>query len=199
MIDLNNEEYDGGGNVAIFNGGNAGIANDVVLTIEKKKADAKEASPDYKLAFTDASGAVCNTAIWYVTADTQYANIEAQIKRQGKILKHVAHAVLGDSFSFPQYNTAQEMLDGIMKLVREGLPKAGKFRIFANYGTKEYCKKFIQPRSWVPFMESMTVAEADTRLKAGDLDAMVRLQEDNFVNNGTASTPANAAAGDDWD
>jgi len=197
-IDLNNEEFDGGGNVSIFNNGNAGIVDDVTLTIEKKKADDKENAPDYKLIFTDSSGASCNSSYWYITDATEYNSVEQLITKQGKVLKHIAHAVLGNDFEFPKYKNPKEMLNGIMKLVKEGLANSGTFRIFANYGTKEYCKKYIQPRSWVPFMEPMTVAEEDTRLKAGDFDAMERLQEDTFVDNGVASKEA-VAEDDDWD
>ena len=197
-IDLNNEEFDGGGNVSIFNNGKAGIVNDVTLTIEKKKADDKENAPDYKLIFTDSSGSSCNASYWYVTDATEYSSVEQLITKQGKVLKHISHAVLGDDFSFPTYKNAKEMLNGIMKLVKEGLANSGTFRVFANYGTKEYCKKYIQPRSWVPFMEPMTIAEDDTRLKGGDFDAMERLKEDTFVDNGAVSAGAKAGD-DDWD
>ena len=198
MIDLNNDEFDGGNNVAIFNGGTAGIVDNVTLTIEKKKADAKEGSPDYKLIFTDASGATCNNALWFVTKPTEHADLDKLTNKQGKILKHVAHAVLGDDFSFPQFGDATAMLNGIMKLVKEGLPTAGTFRIFANYGATISPKAYIQPRSWVPFMEPMTVAEDSSRLKVGDIDNMIRLQEDKFVNNGAVTPGATVGADDDW-
>ena len=88
------------------------------------------------------------------------------------------------------------MLDGVMGELRKGLPKAGKFRIFANYGTTEYPKGFIQPRSWVPFLESMSVKEEETRLKVGNIDQMSRKEADN-VNTGKPS--GSAASSDDGD
>jgi len=177
-INLNEESYDGGNSVAIFNGGVPGIVENVVLTISKKTAEDKETAPDYKLTFTGENDAHCNTALWYITKNTEYNTIAEQQVKQGKILKHVAHAVLGDSYQFPPFADAKAMLDGVMKLIKEGLTNSGKFRIFANYGAKISPKQYVQPRSWVPFMESMTVALEDTRLSITDIDCMERLTAD---------------------
>lgn len=184
-IDLNSESFDAKEGKVVFNGGEAGIAEPVTVSLEKKKPEDKEKSPDYKVNFTDATGAICNTSFWYVTEATSFNSIDELIAKQGKVLKHLAHAILGDQFTFLSFDSAQSMLDGVMKLIREGLPKAGQFRIFANYGTKEYSKKFIQPRSWVPFIESVSVPLENTRLIQGDLDCMVRLQADKPVENTT--------------
>jgi len=195
-INLNDESYSAKQGAAIFNGGNAGLVDNVSISVEKKKADDKNTAPDYKLVFTDASGASCNNSFWYITEDTKFSTVDEQVMKMGKICKHLLHAIYGADFEIPAFADAKAMLDGTMKLVREGLPNAGKFRIFANYGTKQYCKSFIQPRSWVPFMESMNVAIEDTRLKASDLDAMVRLEQDGKPNGAAAST---ASDDDDWD
>jgi len=105
----------------------------------------------------------------------------------------------GRSYAFPNFSSARELLDGCMKIIRDGLASGVKFRVFANYGTKTSIKKYIQPRSWVPFLEPMSVAIADTRLKAGDLDAMNRIQEDSFVTPTAGAANANdLVAGDDW-
>ena len=190
-INLNDDSFNQKAGKAIFNGGNAGIVEAVTVSLVKKTKDDKPNSPDYKIVFTDSTGGSCNTSFWFVKEPTKFNTVKELEMKQGKILKHIAHSVLGESFSFPPFSNAEEMLNGVMKLVREGLPKAGQFRIFANYGTKEYTKKYIQPRSWVPFMESMSVEVS--RLKANDLDAMARLQED--------SAPEASAVGndDDWD
>jgi hypothetical protein len=82
-----------------------------------------------------------------------------------------------------------------MKAIRDGLAQGGKFRIFANYGSTQSVKQYIQPRSWVPFMERMTVSLADSRLKVSNIDAMSRIEKD------TVSAPATADSiieGDDW-
>lgn len=191
-INLNEDSFNAKEGVAIFNSGTAGIAENVTLSIQKKGADDKDGSPEYKVIFTDESDASCNTAFWYITEATIYATVDEQITKKGKIFKHLLHAMYGADFEIPSFKDAKDMLDSTMKLLREGSTTAGKFRVFTNYGTKEHSKKYIQPRSWVPFVESMEVADTDTRLKAGDLDAMTRLQEDVVV-------PETTAGGDDWD
>lgn len=205
MINLNDASFDAAEGKAIFNNGVAGVAENVTVTIAKRKPEDKVGSPEYKLVFTDADGGSCNTSFWYVEKDTDYATIAEQIQKQGKVLKHVIHAIYGDNYQFPSsFNSAKELLDGCMLLIRTGLATGGQFRVFANYGSTQGVKKYIQPRSWVPFMEPMTVALADTRLKAGNIDAMERIQEDNFVanNGGGASSGAAQAqdlvSGDDW-
>jgi hypothetical protein len=198
MFNLNDASFDAAEGKAIFNDGNAGVAENITMVVEKKKPEDKPNSPDYKLTFTDSNGGSCNTSFWYVDKDTEYSTIAEQIQKQGKVLKHVIHAIYGDDYQFPNgFNSAKELLDGCMLLIRTGLATGGKFRVFANYGSTQGIKKYIQPRSWVPFVEPMSVAIADTRLKAGNIDAMARIQEDSI--NGAKTANANdLIAGDDW-
>jgi len=198
MINLNDASFDAAEGKAIFNGGNAGVAENVMMTVEKKKADDKPNSPDYKLSFTDANSGTCNTSFWYVEKATDYSTVAELIQKQGKVLKHVIHAIYGDAYQFPTgFNSAKELLDGCMQLIRTGLGTGLKFRVFANYGSTQGIKDYIQPRSWVPFLEPMSVAIADTRLKAGNIDAMARIQKDSFVASGTANAN-DIVAGDEW-
>jgi hypothetical protein len=196
MINLNEASFDAAEGKAIFNNGNAGVVENVSVSISKKKPEDKENSPEYKLNFTDEKGGECSTSFWYVEKDTEYSTISEQIQKQGKSLKHAIHAIYGDGYQFPNFNSAREMLDGCMKIIRDGVASKPKFRVFANYGTTSSVKNYIQPRSWVPFMEPMSVPLADTRLKPGNLDAMAKLQAD------TVSAPASSSApsidGDDW-
>jgi hypothetical protein len=85
------------------------------------------------------------------------------------------------------------MLDESMKMLKTALPNLGSVRVFANYGTNDYRKKYIQIRSWVPFVESMSVPADATNLKAGDLDGMTRLVEDAVSTGGEV----NAVVADD--
>ena len=197
MINLNDASFDASEGKAIFNDGNAGIAENVTLSISKKKPEDKEGSPDYKLTFTDANGGSCNSSYWYVEKATEYSTIEEQISKQGKVMKHVIHTIYGNTYQFPNFNSAREMLDGCMKIIRDGLASGPKFRVFANYGTTSSVKNYIQPRSWVPFIESMSVDIADTRLKPGNLDAMAKMQADTISVNTTAAA-APSIDGDDW-
>ena len=196
-INLNDDSYNAKEGKAIFNDGNAGLVNNVVVSISKKKPEDKENAPDYKLTFTDENGAEANTSFWYVTKATAFATTEELLKKQGTIMKHILHSIYGAGYVIPTLpSDAQGFLDGCMKLIRDGLQSGLKFRVFANYGTPDYPKSFIQPRSWVPFMEPMSVAEADTRLVAGKADNLVRLASDPV--GGSSSAPA-ATITDDWD
>lgn len=200
-INLNDDDYNASEGVAIFNDGNAGIVEGVTATLEKKKPEDKENSPDYKITFKEESGGTCNYPLWYVGKKTDWNSVEELIKKQGKVLKHLAHAILGEGFEFPKFENAKEMLDGVMKAIRGGLKGNLKFRVFANYGAGKNAKKYIQPRSWVPFMESMSIDLDKTRLKVGNLDVMERLEADNDSN--SKSTSGSQASGvddddDDW-
>jgi hypothetical protein len=198
MFNLNDSAFDAKEGAAIFNNGKAGVAEDVVVAVAKKKPEDKPNSPDYKLTFTDSKGGACNMSFWYVDKATDYATVEELVQKQGKILKHVIHAIYGSNYQFlTGFDSANGLLDGCMKIIRDGLASGVKFRVFANYGSTQSVKQYIQPRSWVPFMEPMSVDIAETRLKAGNIDAMDRIEKDNF-----SSTPSGSSttliAGDDW-
>lgn len=187
-IDLNSEEYDASsGGASIFNGGNAGVVNNVTVTVEKKGADDSENAPDYKIIFTDANGANVNRGFWYISGPTQYDSVEKQVGKLAKVMKHVLHVALGPDAKLPVISGANEteaaknLLDQSMKLLRESLGNMGQVRVYANYGTPEYPKQFIQVRPWVPFMESMTVTEENTRLTASNIEQMTRITEDEPV------------------
>lgn len=191
MINLNDDSFAGSKNVSIFNDGNAGTVENVTVTVVKKTGEDKDSAPDYKLVWTDNSGATTNSAYWYVNEATQYSTVDEQIKKQGKVLRHAVKAIYGSDFQFPEYANQKEMLDGAMKLIRDGA-QGNTYRVFANYGTTSYPKGFIQVRSWTPFIEPMTKSAEDSSLKSMNIDAMDRLTEDAPVAAVTADD------GDDW-
>ena len=198
MINLNDSAFDAKAGVAIFNDGKAGIVENVIASENKKKAEDKQGSPEYKLTFTDEAGATCNSSFWYVEQATAYATVEELIKKQGTILKHILHAIYGADYQLPNFQSAKEMLDGCMKLIREGAAAGHKFRMFANYGSTQSVKNYIQPRSWVPFMEAMSVPAAESRLKVSNIDAMARLDKDNVTTSSPSASSEAATVGDDW-
>src|SRR5690606_28459507 len=110
----------------IFNGGKAGIVEGTTLTVSRKKHDDKPGSPDYKLIFTDPSGGACSTSFWVVEKETAYKTVDQLIQAQGKVLKHVLHAIYGSDYTIPTFGNAKELLDGSMKLINEGLKSAGQ-------------------------------------------------------------------------
>lgn len=198
MINLNDSEFDQkeGGSVVIFNKGVAGVAENVKISLTKKKKEDNENAPDYKIVFTDSEGGTANMSFYYITEDTQYSTIQQQTVKQGKVLKHLIHATLGKDYKFPEFNTPKEMLDICLKTLKEKANPAGLYRVFVNYGTTGYPKKYIQPRSWVPFMEPMSVTES--RLTVSDLDCMTRPQPDNANTSGPVAN-ADDLVNDDWD
>jgi len=198
MFNLNDSAFDAKEGAAIFNNGKAGIAENITVSISKKKPEDKPNSPDYKVTFTDENGGSCNTSFWYIDKATEYASVEEQAQKQGKVLKHIIHAIYGPNYQFTSgFDSTRALLDGCMKIIRDGLASGPKFRVFANYGSTQSVKQYIQPRSWVPFMEPMSVDISETRLKVGNIDAMDRIEKDDF-----SSTPAASGntltAGDDW-
>jgi len=192
-INLNDDSFNPAQGVAIFNGGNAGTVENVKVSLVRKSAEDKEMAPDYKIIFTDNNGAACNTPLWYVSKATQWQTVEQLIKKQGKILKHLLHCALGPNAQLPVVSSAEAMLDESMKMLKTALPNLGSVRVFANYGTNDYRKKYIQIRSWVPFVESMSVPADASNLKPGDLDGMTRLVEDAVSTGGEV----NAVVADD--
>lgn len=199
-IDLNEEKYDGGGDVSIFNNGKAGIAEDVTISIVKKTPEDKEKSPDIKVEFSDSTGATMNMPFWTVTGPNDWNSEEELIAKQAKVLKHLAHAVLGKDFKFPTFDNATQMLNGVMKAISKALKGSKlKFRVFANYGSTRSPKQYIQPRSWVPFIEPMSVDLEETRLKPGNIDAMERVTADDDAAPTTGSMDNGSADDeDDW-
>jgi len=197
-INLNDNSFNASEGVAIFNGGKAGVAENITVTLSKKTAEDKEFAPDYKIIFTDENGGTCNTPLWYVTKETQWNSVEELIKKQGKVLKHLLHCALGPNAQLPVVNSAQAMLDEAMKMLKGALPTLGQVRILANYGTEEYRKKYIQPRSWVPFIEAMNVPVAESVLRISDIDGMTRLQEDEDKPSAPGAGSKSADDEEDW-
>jgi hypothetical protein len=197
MIDLNSSEYDQkeGGSVVIFNKGVAGVVNNVTLAVTKKKKEDHEKAPDYKVNFTDSEGGSTDLGLYYVTEATSYSTIDEQVKKQGMVLKHLLRAAISPTFVFPKAENAKQMLDLCMKAVKEQTPAGAKFRVMANYGTKDYPKKFIQARTWVPFIEPVSVAES--RLTVSDLDNLTRPTADNESKNDSVADANDLVS--DWD
>jgi hypothetical protein len=179
MINLNDEKFNAGSGSAIFNGNIAGKVENVTVSIEKKGADEKEKAPDYRVVFTDSSGGTLNIGYWYISGPDNYGNSEDdRIRKQGTALKHLVHAICGEGAQIPTFSDAQGMLDGVMQLLRKATPTAGQFRVFTNYGTPKNSQEYIQMRTWVPFIEPMSVADEDSRLVPGSFDNMEQLVAD---------------------
>ena len=174
MINLNDNSFDGGSNVQIFNGGQAGVVRNVKLDRVEPKTEAGNA-PDYKLFFKDSNGAELNLAFWYL--DSTRDTFAKDLEKQGKALKHLVHCFLGETYQFPAFTSPKELLDGCLQLIQPKISSV-MVRLYCTYGTTLYPKKYLQVRSYVPFIEAESVLLSDTRLKANNIDQMTRIEED---------------------
>jgi hypothetical protein len=185
----------GGSGVAIFSNGEAGRVKSVSVSVLKKGVDYQDEGknkPDYQITYTDANGATTNDGVYYLDAKKHVATFttfEKAVEKQWNKLASIIVAADGD----PSINATSpvEMLDKMALLVKSSV--TGKtFNVFANYGTKQSPKKYIQIRSWVPFIEPSSTTDEETKLKASGLDQIERLVQD------TPGTPAGAPAMDGW-
>lgn len=176
MINLNDDVFNGGSSIQVFNNGVAGRVDNVIGSkIEQKQPTDLPNAPDYKLYFKDKEGAEINLPFWYL--DSNKDTFAKDLEKQGKALKHLVHCYLGEDYKFPAFNTPKEMLDGCIKLISQKFTSV-YVRLFCTYGTTQYPKKYIQIRSYVPFIENAVIPVSDTRLKPNPIDQLTRLEED---------------------
>ena len=183
------------GGVAIFNNGEAGRVTNVTIEVKKKGVDYQDEGknkPDYQLTFTDAIGASTNEGFYYLNEKTHnslYGTFDKAVEKQWNKLASIIIAADGDpTLNAPK--NAIEVLDQVAIIAKNTI--VGKsFNVFANYGTKQNPKKYLQIRSWVPFVESIHVSEETTKLKASNLDQIERIEAPSSGGNGgVSSAPA---------
>jgi len=195
-IDLNSNEFDNGSSsVSIFNGGNAGVcSNCTITTLAKDEAETRKL-PHWKIIATDESGASTDLSFYYVD-DPSNMYYEANLKRQGKILKHLVKTIAGPDVKIPIFNSNEEMLDKCMELIT-GKAKGKTFSVFANYGTvgSKQVSGYIKVRSFVPMISSNS--NSDT-LQETPYDTMQRPQADAASNDTAADATSSALKEDDW-
>jgi hypothetical protein len=195
MINLNDNSFDAK-EVSIFNGGKAGLVENVTLDrIIPKGVEDKENAPDFKIFFKDESGKDLSFGMYVVDTDREYG--EKNFKKQATLLKHFAHAFVSPTYSFPPYDTTAAMLSGVLGTIRDSINHSVKYRIYTNYGTTMKVSNFIGLRSWPACVELMTVPLADTKLKASTIEVLERATADESSTNGTpaaAATPVST----DW-
>jgi len=188
MINLNGNEF--AGTTAIFNNGEAGVAKNVEIKIEPRAASEPETYPDYKLIVTDSAGASINQGFYhYVNNDNQDA--EYNSKRQNQEISrvlHIAKAVMGNDYTFPQVNSPREAVNMLFKLILENAP-GKKFNVFVTYGTniRPNKKGYIGLR-YFNFIEPAT---ENSRFRVSATDLMERPSADApSTNTSLDSTPA---------
>lgn len=172
MFDLNEKKF---GGTVIFNNGQAGIAKGVEISVEKRQADEPDTYPNYKLVVSDGVSKV-NQGFYYPKSDpnkSEEQNDQAAVREVGRIM-HIARAVMGANYTFPNVSSAKEAFDVLFNLIRENA--GGKtFNVFVTYGTTGYPDKYLKLR-YFNFIEPSDTAVS--RLKATPSDLMERLEQD---------------------
>ena len=179
-IDLNGKEFEGGN--AIFNGGNAGLCKNVTIEVKKRQVDEPEKYPDYKLFAKDATGAEISQGFYYFTPNPQKdeAQNEKRATQEVSRVLHIARAVLGSDYEFPEIGTVKEAYDVLFTLVNDNAGDK-KFNVFVTYGTITRPSKYLGIR-YFDFVES---AEGASRLITKRGDSMERIVADSPVDSGS--------------
>jgi hypothetical protein len=168
------------GGATIFNNGVAGRVENVTVEVKKKGVDYQDEGknkPDYQVTYTDANGASTNEGFYYLnekTHNAQYGDFAKAVEKQWNKFANIILAADQD----PTLNSpkdAKEVLDQVAILTKKAV-EGKTFNVFSNYGTKANPKKYLQVRSWVPFIEVSTTLETDSKLKAGNLDQIERIE-----------------------
>lgn len=156
MLDLNSfnqEEKE----VAIFNNGNAGKVENVVVKVTKKTAEDSENSPDYKINYTDETGTI-NDGIYYPSDDDR--NPGFRITRLLNVLNSLDPSAKDKPL--PKVENYSKAVDAIMKMINVA-SKSGKVNVFANYGTNSKPSDYLRVRT-INFVEP--VGKEKSRLTA---------------------------------
>lgn len=182
------------GGVQIFNNGEAGKVPGVTLDVKKKGVDYQDEGknkPDYQVTYTDASGASTNEGFYYLnekTHNSQYGDFNKAVEKQWNKFATIILAANED----PTLNNATssiDVLDQVAILTKKAI--VGKtFNVFTNYGTKQNPKKYLQVRSWVPFIEIAGTTDADSKLKASNLDQVERIELPGAGSGQTSAAPS---------
>lgn len=178
MFTFGKEDVKEGNGVLIFNGGVAGKVEGVTISINKKGIDYQDEGknkPDYQIVYTDSKGASTNDGVYVLnekTHNAQYSTFEKAVEKQWNKFAAIITAAGGDPTI--QASTPQEMLDKMASLLKSSVVDKS-FNVFTNYGTKQSPKKYLQIRSWSPFVESADTNEEDSKLKASNLDQIERI------------------------
>lgn len=178
MLDLNGKEFQG---TTIFNGGNAGKAENVEISIEKRKADEPDNRPDYKMIMTDEAGAKINEGFYYPKANPQKTDEQNQAaarRELGRVVA-IARAIMGNDYEFPQVGSIKEGYDTLFKIISDN---AGgqKVNVFVTYGNTGYPKKYLELR-YFDFIENVNAVSGKLKQKNDDL--MERLEADPVSDN----------------
>ena len=189
MINLNGENFKEKEYATIFNGGKAGKVNNVTIAVTKKTAADADNLPDYKLVVTDENGGEVNDGFYYAEETKQQLSINRVL--------HIARAVLGADYEFPEYADYKAVIDGLFKLINKNADEK-KFNIYVTYGNVGYPSKYLRVR-YFDFLEAADTDEAVSRLFKKKNDLLERITEDApSLPVGEEGTTSTTDSDDDW-
>ena len=158
-----------------FNNGVPGRVKNVTVYMEEAGADGVPANtnskaPKFKLFFVDAQGRKMNRACFDINPaeypDKYGKTYEDALRKEftylNKVVEHTGGAKV---FSF---NDSEDLFSKIKQAIG-----TKKLTVFANYGSSNSPKEYIEPRRWLPAVESADTPDNETRLVADRLDNMV--------------------------
>ena len=191
MFDFSKEDVNGNNsNISIFNNGEAGVVKNVTINVEKLGVEYENVEgkklPHYRLVFTDSNGGKTNEGFYYLDKEThnpQYREFDEEVKRQWRKLAHIVEQAGGEPIQSGE--NAKALLDVMAKQVKE-ITNGKTFNVFANYGHANNPKKYIQVRTWIPFVELSDNAESI--LKKTNIDQIERLVPDSETSTSGGTT-----------
>lgn len=186
MFDLNEKKF---GGTVIFNNGQGGKVDNVMISVEKKKAEDPDTYPSYKLIVEDSNGGKLNGGFYYPKADPNKSdddNAKREVREVGRVVS-IAKSVMGADYDFPKVGSSKEAFDVLFKLVNDNAG-AKKYNVFVTYGTTGYAKKYMELR-YFDFIED--AATSITRLRAKPGDLLERIEQD-------APSSDSASGNNDW-
>lgn len=163
-VNLNDTKKYNTDEISIFNNGEAGVATGVAISVEKKGPKDKENSPDYKFYATDDNGKV-NEGFYYQEDDSKAFNVF-----QSQKLIWLGRGIMGDDFKFPEFKSAKDALDQVMKLVATNT-QSKLFDVVVAYGPKKKPSRFLSFKEFGRFIKK---TGEDIELKLSDYDSLER-------------------------
>jgi hypothetical protein len=166
-MSFNLNDYDNTA-ISVFNNGSAGKVENVLVSIEKRKADEPDKNPPYKLIVTDNSGGTpINQGFYFDESDDEKRQTQT-IQR----IKSIAKAVLPADFVYPIVNSYSEAVNSLFKIIKDNC-EGVKVNVFVTYGYvgQQKLAKYLGLRTF-NFIEPTNVEFS--RLKSSATDIMER-------------------------
>lgn len=189
MINLNDSKF-ATATSKVFNGGKAGVAENVTVSVAKRGADEAQNRPDYKITYTDAKGGTVDDGVYLPKADDQ--GYEGRVERLFKKLVAIVHATLGKDYKFPEFKSETEAFKALFKIINDN-SGATPVNVVVTYGSQDYPKKFLTVRG-IQFIEKYEEGEV-TSLGLWTKDLKVRPEANDEAP--STDTTTDTAADDD--